>query len=318
MEGFSYNVVYRALGIRKQAVAQWLDRKDIRNELLNQLELIVRDVREEHPGMGLRFIYETLEVPEIGRDRFEKYFKEIGYGVKRGKSYTRTTDSRGVTKFENLTQDIELKKMDQLWVSDITYFAVGNKFYYLTFILDAFTRRIVGHSVASSLLTEQTTLPALEMAFKARKYGKNNKPLDLIFHSDGGGQYYSKTFIKSLRSLNIKSSMAETVYENSKAERINGVIKNNYLAYWNIKSFKDLEKYVDRAVQAYNFKKPHTRLKLQTPISFEQSLLTLHCQKQTEDEQLINGNIRKEGHLAHPFLSQKKPQTHNLSLETQV
>ncbi len=276
--GMSYNSVYKALGTSKQAISQWTARQDQECEILAQLELIVRDIREDHPGMALRYIFHKLPEKLIGRDRFEQHFKSMGYGVKIERKYTRTTDSRGVTKFDNLTQGLRLVRYDQLWVSDITYFEINDEFYYITFILDAYTRLIVGHSVSETLRTEDTTIPALQMALKQRKYGSKNKPIDLIFHSDGGGQYYFKGFIKLLRALSIKSSMAETVYENSKAERINGVIKNSYLKYWSINTTTELTKSVDRAVQSYNSGKPHSSLKLETPVNFEKKLFSLQSQ----------------------------------------
>lgn len=254
-------------------------RQNETNELIGQLELIVRDIRHDNPGMALRYIYHKLPEKLIGRDRFEKYFKQMGYSVNFERKFTRTTDSRGVSKFENLATNIKLNRQDQLWVSDITYYELNGKFYYLTFILDAYTRRIVGYAVSSSLKTDETTIPALKMALELRKYSKKNKPVDLIFHSDGGGQYYCKEFVNLLRSIDIRSSMAETVYDNSKAERINGVIKNSYLQYWTIKSKSELVKYVDRAVKSYNFAKPHSGLGLHTPIEFEKILLSLSSPK---------------------------------------
>jgi putative transposase len=276
--GKSYNSVYKALGISKQAISQWVAREDQENEILAQLELIVRDIREDHPGMALRYIFYKLPEKLIGRDRFEEHFKSIGYGVNTERKFIRTTNSRGVTKFDNLTLGLKLVRYDQLWVSDITYFEINDEFYYITFIMDAFTRLIAGHSVSETLKTEDTTIPALQMALKHRKYDSKNKPIDLIFHSDGGGQYYFKEFIKLLRALSIKSSMAETVYENSKAERINGVIKNGYLKYWSINSMADLTKSVDRAVKSYNSGKPHSSLKLETPLNFEKKLFSLQSQ----------------------------------------
>lgn len=265
-------------------------RQDETSELIGQLELIVRDIRHDNPGMALRYIYHKLPQKLIGRDRFEKCFKQMGYGVSFERNFTRTTDSRGVTKFENLAGNIKLKAADNLWVSDITYYELSGRFFYLTFILDAFTRRIVGYAVSSSLKTTETTIPALRMAIELRGYTIKNKPIFLIFHSDGGGQYYCKEFLALLRSLDIKSSMAETVYENSKAERINGIIKNSYLKYWSIKTKADLVKSVDRAVKAYNSEKPHSGLGLQTPIDFEKKLLSLCSPKVPK---MINSSMER-------------------------
>ena len=128
---------------------------------------------------------------------------------------------------------------------------------------------MAGRSTSRRLFTDQTTLPALGMAVKLRA------GLDLsglIFHSDGGGQYYEKKFLQLTGKQNLVNSMCEYAWENGKAERINGVIKNNYLIHRNIKTFEDLVKEVDRSVQLYNLEKPHIGLQRMTPVNFENKL----------------------------------------------
>ncbi|MDV7398262.1 DDE-type integrase/transposase/recombinase, partial [Arthrospira platensis SPKY1] len=98
----------------------------------------------------------------------------------------RTTNSLGVTRFENLLKGLELSHPNQVWSSDITYHELVDGVCYLTFIMDVYTRRILGHSVSRSLRTEDTTIPALRQALRLRKDMDLN---GLIFHSDGGGQY---------------------------------------------------------------------------------------------------------------------------------
>ncbi|RYY10723.1 MAG: DDE domain-containing protein, partial [Chitinophagaceae bacterium] len=148
-------------------------------------------------------------------------------------------------------------------------FELNGRFCYLTFIIDAFSRRIVGHHTSSRLLTDQTTLPALKMALRKRKWIIKE---GLIFHSDGGGQYYDKEFLNLTRKYQMANSMCEFAWENGKAERINGVIKNNYLKHRKIRTFNDLVKEVDRSVKLYNFDKPHIGLQRLTPIKFEDQL----------------------------------------------
>ena len=91
----------------------------------------------------------------------------------------------------------------------------------------------------------------------------------LIIHSDGGGQYYEKDFLQLTGKNKLENSMCEYAWENGKAERINGVIKNNYLIHRNIKTFEALQKEVDRSVKLYNFEKPHIGLQRKTPVNFE-------------------------------------------------
>lgn len=239
--------------------------------ILRNLTLIIMQIRNDHPTIGVRSMYYMIRPDGIGRDKFELLCKELGITSRRIRNYRITTDSRGVTRFDNLTLNITLNRINQLWQSDITYFEVNNRFYYITFIIDAFSRVIVGYSVSDSLNTEKTTLKAMKMAVSQR--GSNViLHSSLIFHSDGGGQYYCKEFVSFLRSYNVRSSMCEHPWENGKAERINGIIKNNYLIHRNIKNYKDLYKEVTRSVKLYNESKPHISLHRMTPIEFEKTL----------------------------------------------
>ncbi len=185
------------------------------------------------------------------------------------KNKTRTTDSTGVKRFANLTIDLNLENINQLWVSDITYFNIAGTFYYLTFIMDAFSRRIIGYAVSDTLKIEHTTLPALKQAIRERQRQQIDVS-NVIFHSDGGGQYFGKAFLHLTRKYALKNSMSEyAAWENGKAERVNGVIKNNYLIHRDIESFQDLKKELDRSVKPYNKEKPHISLGRKTPIQYE-------------------------------------------------
>jgi putative transposase len=241
-----------------------------------QILKLIYQIREDHPTMGVRDMYFKLQPEYMGRDIFENFCRENNLMSRKEKNYKRTTDSSGVEHFKNLLKGREITAIDQVWQSDITYFEIRNKFYYITFILDNYSRRILGYHTSTRLFTEHTTLPALHMAIKTR--GKNYFD-GLIIHSDGGGQYYDKEFLDLTTSKRMLNSMCEFAWENGKAERINGVIKNNYLKHWNIQSFKELELKVDRAVHLYNNDKPHKELKKMSPVLFENRLLNL--QKQT-------------------------------------
>lgn len=273
------NALYRSLGISKQAVHQKLERRiRMKKEQFNVLNLVY-EIRSDHPTMGLRDMYYKLDVQTMGRDAFESLCKQHGLQSRKIRNYRRTTDSRGVTRFDNLLKedDFRLDGPNQVWVSDITYIQVKDRFYYITFIMDAYTRRIVGYHVSKRLTTESTTLPALKMALKTRRNVNLN---GLILHSDGGGQYYDKDFLLMTGKYKIRNSMCEQAWENGKAERINGVIKNNYLIHKSINSFEELEKELDRSVQLYNNDKPHCKLKRMSPVMFENNYL---CNGQKDD-----------------------------------
>lgn len=241
------------------------------------LKYYIQLVREKHPTMGVRDLYFKINPICIGRDGFEVFCKENGYYICKHKVFRGTTDSSGVIRFENKIKDIKVTDINQVWQSDITFFYVGNRFCFITFITDAYSRVIVGYNVSNHLTTEDTTLPALQ---KAIKFRGGKIPKKLILHSDGGGQYYDKNFLKLTKKYHIENSMCKHPWENGIAERVNGVIKNNYLKNRNIKNLNDLIKEVDRTVYLYNYEKPHIKLKRLTPIMFEKSI-TLQKQEKT-------------------------------------
>lgn len=261
------NEVFRYTGYSKQSFHQKMDRqlRECEQELL--LLPIIRELREEHPGMAARELYRILQPETMGRDKFESFCFEHGLKLERPKAFKRTTDSRGVIRFPNLLAGRELTGINQGWSSDITYYEIDNTVYYITFILDLYSRKIVGYSVSKRLLTEQTTIPAIQMAIQDRKPAAG-----LIFHSDAGGQYYCKEFLAITKEANIHNSMCDSVYENSHAERINRTIKEQYLYGYKPNSFEDLVTKTKRAVDNYNYVKPHSSLKKKSPAAFEFSL----------------------------------------------
>lgn len=176
------NQVYRAMGISRQGFHQHLDRYLEMLEEAEQLVLVIGEIRRDHPRMSARLMYRLIRPLSMGRDRFEQFCFSRGFRIEQKRAYHRTTDSRGVTRFDNLLTGFELTGVNQAWVSDITYYEMSDRFYYLTFIMDLYSRRIVGYAVSDNLMTENTTLPALRMAIAGRQPAHG-----LIFHSDGGG-----------------------------------------------------------------------------------------------------------------------------------
>lgn len=269
MLNYSLNSLYRVVNTSRQAFHSKMDRYMRRQEQYQQLIIIMDQFREDHPGMSLRDAYHVLKPEVIGRDQFEQYMQSQGFGVGRRKSYHRTTNSNGVIHFPNLIMGIKLTHVNQVWVSDITYYRIADKFYYLTFIMDLYSRRILGYSASYTLLTQHTTIPALQMASRERR---SDKYPGLIIHSDGGGQYYCKAFIQLTQSAGMQNSMGKTAIENPHAERVNGIIKNNYLKYYAPTSFEELRKKIKKAVKMYNEQKPHSALNRLSPVQFENQI----------------------------------------------
>ena len=247
-----------------------LKRRRYKLEEQEQLIPLINEIRIDHPRMSARDIYLKLNPSCMGRDQFERFCMDSGYRIKKLRNYRVTTNSLGVTRFPNMIKELEVTGVNQVFVSDITYFEIGPEIYYLTFIMDLYNREIVGWSASDNLRTENTTLPALHRLINER--GRTNLT-GSIFHSDGGGQYYCKEFKALTKELKMINSMTEEkVYENSHAERLNGVIKNNYLYPYGPKDKTSLKKLLDKAVLMYNTGKPHKALGKLTPKSFKDTI----------------------------------------------
>jgi putative transposase len=254
----------------KQSFHQMLKRRKYRAEEQEQLLPLINEIRGDHPRMSARDIYLKLQPSCMGRDRFERFCLNSGYRVKQLRNFRVTTNSLGVTRFPNMIKDVKVTRVNQVFVSDITYFDIGKDTYYLTFIMDLYNREIVGCSASDNLRTESTTLPALHRAIRER--GRANLA-GAIMHSDGGGQYYSNDFKALTKELKMINSMTEEkVYENSHAERLNGIIKNNYLYPYGPTSMMTLKRLLDKAVFMYNTGKPHKALGKLTPSMYKRTI----------------------------------------------
>jgi len=243
-----------------------LSRRRYKYEEQEQLVPLINEIREDHPRMSARDIYLKLQPSCMGRDQFERFCMDSGYRIKKLRNFRVTTNSLGVTRFPNLIKDLRVTRVNQVFVSDITYFDLGSETRYLTFIMDLYNREVVGYSESNNLRTESTTIPALHRLIKLR--GKANLK-GAIMHSDGGGQYYCNEFKVLTKELGMINSMTEEkVYENAHAERLNGVIKNNYLYPYGPTNVASLRKLLDKAVYMYNTGKPHNALGKLTPKSY--------------------------------------------------
>lgn len=269
----------------------------------------IYEIRKDHPTMGMRDLHFKIKPVSMGRDAFETFCKSHNLWSKRPKNYRRTTDSSGVVRFDDLLKDITITSINQVWQSDITYYELNGRFRYITFIIDSYSRRIVGHHTSTRLLTKHTTIPALQMAIKTR----NNANLTgLVFHSDGGGQYYEEFFLKLTRDEGFKNSMCDYAWENGKAERVNGVIKNNYLKHRSIKTDDELILEVDRSVSLYNSDKPHKALKRKSPITFENEFVLLQQQTKPKMTESFEAKTQIYGALSPRKSEQTKPQNQDV------
>ncbi len=264
------NDLYRITGVSKQGFHQWLNhRLAIAEEQANLLP-IIRQLREDHPRMSCRQFYFMIKPQTVGRDRFEDFCHNQGFKITARRSKYKTTDSRGIIRFPNLLLTLnELTGVNQLWVSDITYYEINGEMYYLTFITDLFHREIVGYSASNNLSTAYTSIPAVKMAIA---HCNLKIASGLIFHSDGGGQYYCKEFVSLTKRYGIRNSMGKSAWENPHAERVNGTIKNDYLIPYQPRNFRELKRMLTKAVNLYNTQKPHQSLNRNTPREFKRKI----------------------------------------------
>ena len=229
--------------------------------------------------MGLRQIWE-LTRPPLGRDAFINLGMAVGLGQDPPQNPVRTTFSVKSNRYSNLLTGKRLTDVNQLWVCDITYFQDKlNNTYYLFFMMDAYSRRIIGYAGADNLRATNAT-HALNMALKFRSI-KDYKG-KLIHHSDRGSQYIANEYTQLLEDTNIQISMCQSALENAFVERVHGTIKNQYLVYRPINSLKSLALWLKKDVYAYNYYRPHSALKGMTPVEFENALSTIPVNQRTK------------------------------------
>jgi putative transposase len=253
-------------GISKQAHYKALKKLE---ELAAKTSLYINyilEIREIHPGMGLRSIYDNFAPSGIGRDAFIALGVEYGLVVDYQPQTPKTTVAHPSALYPNLLTKKKFTDVNQIWSSDITYFMVKEKWYYINFIMDVYSRRIVGYSVADNLRAVNN-VRALQMAFDLRKIDDYRR--ELIHHSDRGSQYISQAYTDLLKEYNASISMCSSVLENAHVERVHGMIKNQYLKHWKITTFAQLRKAVDKAVYNYNYLRPHKSLGRKTPVDYE-------------------------------------------------
>lgn len=270
---YSLKSFYEVLGATKQGVDQSLRRQLAFDQELATLVKEAATLKKDHPGCGVEKMYYTLKPKTMGRDKFCEIFISLGYGVKRVRRYPRTTIA-GHISYPNLIEGLIVNRPDQLVQSDITYFDLHGRFYYLVFIVDVYTREIIGNQVNEHQRAE-ANLAAMHQALEQMQLSEGSS----IHHSDQGSQYGSKAYRALLKENGMLISMGGCATENAYAERINGIIKHEYLYRWKIKDYKDLRKKLKKAVTHYNNVRLHRSHGLKfSPVDFRQNWLTLEPQ----------------------------------------
>ena len=242
---------------------------------------LMEQTRELHPGMGLRTMYDMLQPDGIGRDAFIALGLQQGFRLKAVEKQTRTTYSIKSHRYRNLLGEKKFTDVNQLWSSDITYIFCMDRFYYLVMIMDVYSRRLIGYSLADNMRADNN-LNALKMTLNFR--GIDDYHQQLIHHSDKGSQYASDIYTQTLDAYGILISMCEEVYENTHIERVNETIKNQYLSRMEIQNETDLKKKVKQVIEIYNTQRPHKSLMGMTPAAFENYIKNITPEKRTRME----------------------------------
>lgn len=234
---------------------------------------LVKEIRQDLPRAGVPKLHYMLEVPlkqhgiKIGRDALYRLLGEHGYLLRyrRRKPYT-TNSHHHYKKYPNLIRDIALlTTAGQLWVSDITYIRLKEKFAYLSIVTDAYSHKIIGHCLYPTLHSNGP-INALLLASRSKRQGS------LIHHSDRGTQYCCSEYIQLLEHYHIRISMTEQgdPYENAIAERVNGILKEEFMLNKTFDSLAQASQAVDQAVEKYNHIRPHASCDNLTPVQAHQ------------------------------------------------
>lgn len=270
--------LYPLVGFSKQAHWEWVKRQKRLLDKWLLLEPIVSEWRDNHPSMSLKKMYRQIKPDFIGVNAFINYCMINGYEAVSYKKAPRTTVLSEKADYPNLLADLKIWDINQVWVSDTTYFKILEKWFYLTFIMDLFSRRILGYFHADHLLAD-ANLEALKMAFQLRNMYRFNHTL--IHHSDRGTQYKSILYTNALKTAEIQISMGRIVYDNIHVERVHQTIKGEYLIHRNIKSERDLIYHLNKDVRFYNEQRPHLSLDMMTPLEFESYICNVPLSQRT-------------------------------------
>ena len=229
---------------------------------------LVINIREKQNRIGGRKLLHLIskELPAemlLGRDAFFDLLREKGMLVRKKRYRAYTTNSfHHYHKYQNLIKEFIPNKPNQLWVSDITYIKTDAGFVYLYLITDAYSRKIIGWCLSDTLEAQNAT-KALQMAIKQLPIDTKN----LIHHSDRGIQYCCTKYVNFLQRHNINISMTENSnpYENAIAERVNGILKTEWLYDMQIANYSEAKTTIKEIIHIYNTLRPHSSIAMLTP-----------------------------------------------------
>lgn len=263
--------LYDLAGGSRQAVHKFekrvRDRKAVPYKIFKQVDRI----RKAHPRAGCRKMAVELCEPGWGRDKIENMLLDTGYRLRYKRRYQKTTQRQHLYHYPNLIAGLQIDDINQVVQTDITYYLLKDRFYYLTFIIDVYSRCIIGYAT-SKTLQAIANIKALKMLLRRRKRYDLKA---MIHHSDKGSQFIDARYRGLLNDNEVRISMCDMAWENAYAERINRTIKEEYLDGWYIKDYHHLQQLVQKAVNHYNHERKHKNLNRMTPHEFEKSIISI-------------------------------------------
>jgi putative transposase len=266
----SISEICSCFGFTRDAYYKFSKRREKRKVIAFKVVKLVKEERKDQPRVGTRKLYEALhdlfalEGFKVGRDKLFDILREHEMLVKRKKASCKTTDSyHRFHKYNNLVKDMEVTAPNQVWASDITYIRTIKGFCYLALITDMYSRKIVGYDLSDTL-----ELTGCLGAFKRAQ--KTARPAaGLVHHSDRGFQYCSNQYVDELKKHGVLLSMTEEnhCYENAMAERVNGILKDEFYLDQCFYSTEHARVAAKNAIEIYNSKRLHISLGYKTPDS---------------------------------------------------
>jgi len=254
--------------LKRDAWYKYQRRLKKQEAIVSKVLNMVKEERKDQPRVGTRKLYEALqplfqfEQIKVGRDCLFDILREHDMLIRRKKAYCKTTNSyHHFHKYRNLIKDMDITAPNQVWASDITYIRTVKGFCYLALITDMYSRKIVGYDISDSLELAGC-LRALKSALRHARPKSG-----LIHHSDRGIQYCSHQYVNELKKRKIKISMTEEnhCYENALAERVNGILKDEFYLDQCFFSTHHASKATKNAINIYNSKRLHLSLGYKTP-----------------------------------------------------
>jgi len=258
----------QCFGLQRDAYYKYKKRHKRTVEMAKQVVQLVNHERLVQPRVGTRKLLAALHITfnlmglKVGRDELYRILRKYDMLVKRKRALCKTTDSyHRFHKYNNLIKDTQITRPNQVWASDITYIRTYTGFCYLALITDLYSRKIVGYDISNSLELAGC-MRALKMAL-----AKARPAAGLVHHSDRGIQYCSNQYVSMLKKRKIKISITEEnhCYENAIAERVNGILKDEFYLDQSFECLAHAKKATKSAIRIYNNIRLHLSLDPKTP-----------------------------------------------------